>query len=283
MYVLGDEMFAARKFQRAIELYTEALDEDIPKNAFYVELLHSRAKAQSKIGNFSDAIDDCTLTLDIQHDKVDALLLRAECHEYLDDFTKSIQDYETLLTMNAGIYNQPLFEMVNSKITTLRVALDHEHAQEQKRYGDAEYDWKNYREALKFYDKAITLWPQNVSFCKNRINCFIKLKDYKSAIENCQMAVNVDKTFFKDYDGLINCYLIIGDIFGAERAIQKCVEAGSNDNMIEEYKEKYSDLIRLKDEAVTCYKKGELESARKISTFQSSIRLSIDFNIQLLF
>ncbi|XP_055301206.1 dnaJ homolog subfamily C member 7-like [Sitodiplosis mosellana] len=222
----GDDMFAARKFRQAIELYTEALDGDMPKNSFVCVLQYSRAKAQSKIGNFYNAIQDCTSALGIWQDNVDALLLRAKCHEYLDNFREAMLDYETLLQKGAVINNLQQFEMMTSKVRNLNVLLNHEKAEKQKCYGDEKYMANQFRAALILYGDAITLWPQNVSFYKDRIECYIKLKDYKAAIEDCQTAVKLDNTFFKDYDRMINCCLIIGDIFGTERAIQKCVEAG---------------------------------------------------------
>lgn len=263
-FILGDEMYAARNFHRSVELYTEALDGDMPKNAFYCELQYSRGKAQSKMGNFYDAISDCDNVLSIQENHIRALLLRAECHEYLDDYRQSIQDYETLLRIDKVIKNDNQYKLVTSKMQNLKVTLvNQEKALEQKRYGDEKFEANDYQEALELYANAIALWPQNVSFYKNRIDCFMKLRNYIAVVKDCQTAVQFDKIFFKDYGRMIDCYLIIGDISSAERAIKKCVEAGSHDRTVRKYNTKLFNLRQFKQNAVTYYKQKLFRSARK--------------------
>lgn len=71
---------------------------------------------------------------------------------------------------------------------------------------------------------------------------------------------------------MIKCCLIIGDILGAEKAIQKITEAGSDSAFAYEYKAQYSDLRNMKKKAMEYFTEGEHNSARK--HFENFLRIS---------
>lgn len=96
----GNKLYKAGKFPEAYTMYTEALKIDRSNSATNSELSFNRALVSSKIGNFRDAIADCTNALSKNCSFLKAILLRAECHTGMENFGKAVKDYEVALKLN---------------------------------------------------------------------------------------------------------------------------------------------------------------------------------------
>lgn len=58
------------------------------------KMIYSRALTQFKRGHIKEAIDDCTNALDLFPNYVEAISLRAECYEKINEYDECVWDYE---------------------------------------------------------------------------------------------------------------------------------------------------------------------------------------------
>lgn len=261
-------LFTQRQFREALNQYTDALEAVLFENVFAFELLYGRAKAQSKIGHFSDAINDCDRGLKIKPTHLNIVLLRAECHQYLDAYANAINDYKTALNNNEVKMNSQQYNDIKSKITHLKQSQNHENAEMKKCTGDEQFSENNFEHALKLYAEAVELWPENVSFQNMHAVCLMKMDDYIGAFKAYQSALTIDKNSIESYHGMMKCCLILGDISGAERAIRNFEECKTkNDNIVDRYKNQCSNLRTLEEKTAECYNKNNFQSARKLKLF----------------
>lgn len=223
--------------------------------------------AHFKVGNFLSAIDDFlpveTILVVNGKDASEVLLRTAECYHYLDDIEYALVVYERALMCKGLKENATQFEMVISKVENLKVELKQKTAQKLIASADAFHQEKNYEEALNKYAEAISIWPENVSFYKARIECLMENKDFMAAIEDCRAVILIDSTYFHAYDYMIQCYLALGDTDSADMEIQKYSETGTKSDIITRHRMKSRDLKRLKENGKVFSKKGEFQVARK--------------------
>lgn len=263
--IAGNIKFSVEKYPDAVECFNEAIEAEKFDNGFVFELLCSRASCHSKIGNFRDAINDCNRALELYPSDINMRLLRANCHHYLDDFENSIKDFEAALNAKEVKQNANQTSKIQTKISDLKKALQKENATKRKCEGDKKVIEKNFEAALRLYTEAIDLWPENIAFYEDRANCYIKMKDYKKAIGEYQSALSKQNSYSKGYYGMIECYLIIGDVFGAEAIIQKYNSSISKiDGKIYLYKKQCDNLRAYENSANDHYKEKRYDRARKI-------------------
>lgn len=263
--IAGDIKFSVEKYPEAVEFYTKAIDAEKFDNGFVFELLCSRASSHSKIGNFRDAINDCNRAFELYPSDINMRLLRANCYHYLDEFENSIKDFEAALNAKEVEQNTNQTSKIQTKISDLKNALQKENATKWKCQGDKKVMERNFEAALRLYAEAIDLWPENIAFYEDRANCYMKMKDYNKAIREYQSALNKQNSYSKGYYGMIECYLIIGDVFGAEAIIQKYFSSISKiDVNINAYKRQCVDLRAYENSANDHYKEKRYDRARKL-------------------
>ena len=64
-------------------------------------------------------------------------------------------------------------------------------ANEIKVKGNEQFFLKNYEKALEFYTEAINVLRDNTVIYTNRAQCYIMMKRYEEAIEDCNWAMRV--------------------------------------------------------------------------------------------
>lgn len=228
------------------------------------DLLYSRAVAQSKLGNFRYAIEDCTKALCIEDNHLNALLLRAECHQYIDNFEDAIEDYEAALRNKKIETNDQQCTSIKTKIKQLKREMKRNDANEKKSDGDKQKRAKNFEAALKLYGEAIELWPENVSFYESRASCLMNMRNYEEAVREYRSMLKIDRSISAGYYNLIECLLIVGDIFGVERTFSESVEFISKDDVqIKKYKKQWTDLKDLINKINFCKEDGHMILASK--------------------
>jgi len=90
-------------------------------------------------------------------------------------------------------------------------------AEALKMEGNGAHQAKEYEKAIKLYSQAIELDPANPIYYNNRAAAKIELKDYKSAMLDCQEALSIDPKFAKAFARIGNCFLRLGNFFEARR------------------------------------------------------------------
>lgn len=134
-------------------------------------------------------------------------------------------------------------------------------AENKKNDGNAQYKAQNYQVALRLYTEAITLCPDNAAYYGNRSACLMMMGDYKGALKDSRDAIQFDDTFAKGYDRIIKCCLSLGDIVGAEQAIRKLSDIGSNNDICNKYEEQCKQLRSVGDKINQCYEKMDYRTA----------------------
>lgn len=217
-------MIKSEKYFDSIEVYAEALAIKPSNKLITLDLLYDRAFASSKIGNFRDAIADCTQALSIDLIHTESRLLRGECSFYLDDFEGCIRDYEVALSTTEIRTNPEKATNINAKLKTARTELKRKLAETKNTQANEQFNSKNYRLAEELYSEAIHIWRDNIIYYGNRCTCRIMLGDYKRALEDSRYIISLDKTFAIGYKRLIRCCLVYGHYDDAEQANKKLQE-----------------------------------------------------------
>ncbi|XP_055301250.1 dnaJ homolog subfamily C member 7-like [Sitodiplosis mosellana] len=91
----GKDLIKTKKYNEAIEIHNKALEIKLTSDSIVYDVLYDRALANSKIGNFHNTIDDCTRILEANPIKSNALLLRAQCYDFLDEYENCMLDYKS--------------------------------------------------------------------------------------------------------------------------------------------------------------------------------------------
>lgn len=211
-------MAQSKRFHESIEMYTKALEILPSNNSIVLISLHGRANAKSNIGNFHEAIDDCTQALAIDASCVKVRLLRAQCYHYLEEFQASINDYELVECADELQNDMDKASEVKIKLANIKIEMNRKLADAKNANGNEQLQLNNYDLAEKHFSDAIALWPNNLIFYGNHCNCLIKQGQLQRALQDCQQIIKIDPNYRMGYEFQAKCYLIYGDYDSAEQA-----------------------------------------------------------------
>jgi DnaJ family protein C protein 7 len=93
-------------------------------------------------------------------------------------------------------------------------------AEKLKLKGNKAIQVNDYTGAITLYTKAIKICPQ-ANYYSNRAFCKIKLDRMQEALEDCLIAIDLDKSFFRGYTRSAQCYLYFGRIPEALEVLRK--------------------------------------------------------------
>lgn len=79
------------------------------------------------------------------------------------------------------------------------------------------------------------------------------LKDYKSALNDSKLAIQLDQTFEKGYIRIARCNLFMGDINGAEQIIKKFLELNPNSKALDGEQQSCKNLREIEKVAKVAY------------------------------
>lgn len=86
----ANEKYVDEDYQRAVELYTEALGLDSKRDDIYCH----RAQAQLQLGNFEEAADDCTKAIELNENNNKAYLRKGTALFQLKEFDKALDVFK---------------------------------------------------------------------------------------------------------------------------------------------------------------------------------------------
>lgn len=87
--------------------------------------------------------------------------------------------------------------------------------------------------------------------------------DYRGALKDSRDAVQMDDRFAKGYDRIIKCCLSLGDVVGAEQAIKKLSDIGSNNDICNKYEEQCKQLRSFGEKVGQSYEKKDFRTTGK--------------------
>ncbi|CAN8308404.1 unnamed protein product [Cochlearia groenlandica] len=91
------------------------------------------------------------------------------------------------------------------------MATTYADSEEVKKAGNEMYRKGNYSEALLFYDRAISMSPENPAYRSNRAAALAALGRLDEAVKECLEALRVDPSYAKAHQRLVSLYLRFGD------------------------------------------------------------------------
>ncbi|XP_015749913.1 PREDICTED: dnaJ homolog subfamily C member 7-like [Acropora digitifera] len=96
----GNESFSKGQYQKAYDIYTEALQIDPVNKATNAKLYYNRALVGSKLKKTEEAIDDCNQAIELDHAYLKAYITRARCYMESEKYEEAVRDYEKVFKMN---------------------------------------------------------------------------------------------------------------------------------------------------------------------------------------
>lgn len=254
-------MFTEEKYNRAIMYYSDALDSGDIIDSIAFHLRKNRAIAHSKTGNFVWAISDCCEALELNKNDIDMLLLRANCHTFLEQFEKAQEDYERAIKYDELKNDAKKLEEIKTKIVEVKNKAKYKIARTMNSSGEEKMSDNKFDEALEFYSQAVDLWPENILFLSNRAECYMKLDKFKLAVGDYQFICATANISADDFHKMIKCYIFIGNVTKAEKCI---LESGNFVTKIDgRIISKINDLKILMVKINEFYKKNDFKNTRE--------------------
>ncbi|OQR95517.1 hypothetical protein THRCLA_22127 [Thraustotheca clavata] len=100
----GNDLFKSAQFEKAIEVYTEAIDScDKDSSPLAISCYNNRAACHQQLSNFSAVIRDCSHVLELEPNNQKALLRRGLAYEGLERYRLALQDIRALLALDPSI------------------------------------------------------------------------------------------------------------------------------------------------------------------------------------
>ena len=169
----GYQNFETGKFSAAIIDYTKSIElnpNDNPENFLY------RAKCKEALGNFTEAIDDFNIAIDLDPKNANIYIERATLKNKLKDYSGAINDYNKAHELNpnaADGHYRSAYELLErsaeqSEILdelNIAIALESNKPNYYTARGNIKIWSKDYSEAINDYNKAIHINPnQTLSY-----------------------------------------------------------------------------------------------------------------------
>jgi len=102
----------------------------------------------------------------------------------------------------------------------------------EKSAGDSCHNQKMYAEAIKHYSQALHKSPsgdaRNAVLFNNRAQCYIKLEQYRRALDDCEEALRLDSKNIKAFIRKGDCLYKIGDYETSRQAYTHAIRLDAN-------------------------------------------------------
>jgi tetratricopeptide (TPR) repeat protein len=210
----GYQFLKENRIGEAIDCFSRILLVDEFNNYALVGM----GDATRKRGSFREAVEFYQRCLNHHPGNNYALFGLADCYKALNQYHKAIEIWEqyllhddkniTVLTRVADAYRK-VRDFKHSKAVYLRVL----EMEEQNPYaiiglGHLHYDFKEYREALFYWEKMLETYKDDVDIrvLTSLGNCHRKLKTFEKGIVFFEQALRRDPYNFYALFGLADCY-----------------------------------------------------------------------------
>jgi len=101
----------------------------------------------------------------------------------------------------------------------------HAHAEALKDEGNALYKQKKFAEAIKKYEEAVALWPENIAYLNNKAAALMEAGDFDACIHVCEEAITKGREVRADFAQLAKSYARIGNAYAKQHKYAEAVEA----------------------------------------------------------
>jgi len=99
----GNKAFKLAEFQKAINIYTEALEIDTRNNTTNSKLFCNRGIAFAKLGKLEQSIVDCSAAVALDENYVKAYLRRANSYQQSEQYEEAVRDLEKVYKLQKTV------------------------------------------------------------------------------------------------------------------------------------------------------------------------------------
>jgi tetratricopeptide (TPR) repeat protein len=117
-----------------------------------------------------------------------ALCQLGQFTESMTDYCQALAKYQLLSGSAVSLLPNVTMDSIQSDIDRLKLLCNVENT---KKEGDRLFSEQNLQAALEKYNQSLAILPVHVSSLSNRAACKLALGDIESAIEDCQIAVDL--------------------------------------------------------------------------------------------
>jgi len=189
LYAKGLQNFNDKNYSEALKFFNEAVAKDKSNTTYLLK----RGETKSFAGKSILAITDYNKVIQLDSDNSMAYALRSAIYVELKDFKSAIDDCQKAIGIN------PKNELAYIRMGDSYITMEP----------------KNYLEAMKSYNYAINLNPNNSVALHNRGIAKKELKDYLGAIEDFNKAIIIDAEYGSAYMNRGIGKSLLGDTPGA--------------------------------------------------------------------
>jgi tetratricopeptide (TPR) repeat protein len=210
----GYQLLRENRMEEAVEYFNRILTVDSDNNYALVGL----GDSARKLGTYREAVEYYRACLEHHPGNNYALFGLADCYKTLNQFHKAIEIWEqyllhddrniTVLTRVADAYRK-VRDFKHSKDVYLKVLeMEDSNPYAIIGLGHLHYDFKEYQEALFYWQKMIVISMENVDIrvLTSIGNCYRKLNSFGDGVDYFEKALNRDTNNFYALFGLADCY-----------------------------------------------------------------------------
>jgi stress-induced-phosphoprotein 1 len=227
---LGTEQYKKRNFDEAIAHYSKAWE--LHKDITY---LNNLGAAKYEKGDYQGAIEACTQAVEHGREVYADFKMIAKsyarigsAYEKLGDYDNAIDNYKKSLTeaRTPEVVNK-LRAVEKTKVDSARQAyIDPAKAEEAREEGNQKFKDSDWPGAVAAYSEMIKRAPEDPRGYSNRAAAFIKLLEFPSALEDCDLAIKKDPKFIRAYIRKAQAYFGMRDY---SKCLDVCNEAAEVD------------------------------------------------------
>jgi DnaJ family protein C protein 7 len=135
-----------------------------------------------------------------------------------------------------------------------------QEAERRRERGNLLYANRKYQDAIHHYTAAIELCPDSSVYYGNRSACYLRLYQYRAALEDATKAVALDSSFVKGYIRIALCSLALGNSTIAYNALSSARKLNLNSCTVQELQE-LDVVIRCDKEGTTACQEKDFTKA----------------------
>jgi tetratricopeptide (TPR) repeat protein len=232
-YLLGECNFALDKLSIAEEQYKKALvistmstlDELSSVTLIYKRLVQIQVEA----GNITQAYAYIDEGLKLNKNNHELYLLSAQLKTSQERYDEAIIDYNTSLSIHkdnyialvevGGLYNTTGNFVKAYNAGQQAVLLNEKGHEAYMVLGDSMKGVKDYMAARNWYEKGIEKTGDRADLYYGIGMCFKEEEDIQSAVANFEKSIASDKTFYKSYYELSECYMAMTQYVKAKESL----------------------------------------------------------------
>uniref|UniRef100_A0ACD5VZ21 Uncharacterized protein n=1 Tax=Avena sativa TaxID=4498 RepID=A0ACD5VZ21_AVESA len=136
---------------------------------------------------------------------------RAIRHDVLGSGTGHYGHGSIMRSRSGGVSSAP------EEDAMVRRAMSSADPEELKRAGNEQYKKGYFEEALRLYDRALALCPDNAACRGNRAAALTGLRRFGDAIKECEEAVRIDPSYGRAHQRLASLHIRLGHIEDAQK------------------------------------------------------------------